>query len=242
MSLLQRLHSAKKKLAKVETVVTKPDGSQVVEKRHKDGGFRQESIREDNEEGLETIQEGKEAASKTDPEVSKRRAKKVARARQFGFVVDLKPDLQVANIAEGVYISSQDVAADFALLKKNKITHILNCATGIKNMFPKNFQYLNIELLDEPSTMIKHHFRVTNEFILNAISNKGNVLIHCNAGISRSCTLAIAYIMWSQRKSYFDAFEVVKQARPGCRPNDGFMRQLREYEDELFRSAVCRTS
>ena len=84
--------------------VTKPDGSQVVEKRHKDGGFRQESIREDNEEGLETIQEGKEAASKTDPEVSKRRAKKVARARQFGFVVDLKPDLQVANIAEGVYI------------------------------------------------------------------------------------------------------------------------------------------
>lgn len=94
------------KISKNTFSVTKPDGTQVLEKRNREGGFRQESIREDNEEGLGTIEEGKEANSGTDPEVSKRRAKKVARARQFGFVVDLKPDLQVANVAEGVYIRS----------------------------------------------------------------------------------------------------------------------------------------
>uniref|UniRef100_A0AC34QWU7 Dual specificity phosphatase n=1 Tax=Panagrolaimus sp. JU765 TaxID=591449 RepID=A0AC34QWU7_9BILA len=236
MSFLHRLHSAKKKLAKVETVVTKPDGSQLIEKRADDGSFKQEEIKD--VKGLDTIEEGSESKG----EVSKRRAKKVARMRQFGFVVDLKPDLQVANVAEGVYIGSQDVAADFALLTKHKITHILNVATGIKNLFPKNFRYFNVELLDEPSADIKQHFRKTNEHILDVVSNKGRILIHCNAGVSRCCTIAIAYIMSSERKSYSEALEQVKKVRPSCRPNDGFVKQLQEYEDELFRGSVCRTS
>uniref|UniRef100_A0A914XVU5 Protein-tyrosine-phosphatase n=1 Tax=Panagrolaimus superbus TaxID=310955 RepID=A0A914XVU5_9BILA len=96
------------------------------------------------------------------------------------------------------------------------------------------------ELLDEPSARIKTHFKVTNEFISNAVAGGGKVLIHCNAGISRSCTIGIAYVMWSEKKKYFDAFQQVKNARSVCRPNDGFMRQLREYEDELFRFSMCK--
>uniref|UniRef100_A0A7E4W3R9 protein-serine/threonine phosphatase n=1 Tax=Panagrellus redivivus TaxID=6233 RepID=A0A7E4W3R9_PANRE len=228
MSLLQRLQAAKNKLTKVDTVVTKPDGLVVVETRDKNGEFtRTDSADIPSEDGTVNLDGNP---------ISNRRRKKVERLRRCGFVIDLKPDLQVAPIANGVFVSSQDVAQDYKLLTENGITHILNCATGIKNVFPKKFTYYNVELLDEPSANIKMHFKATNEFISNAVKGGGKVLIHCNAGISRSCTLAIAYVMWSEHKSYFDAFKQVKDNRGVCRPNDGFMRQLREYEDQLFRS------
>jgi atypical dual specificity phosphatase len=70
----------------------------------------------------------------------------------------------------------------------------------------------------------------------DAIENNGNVLIHCNAGVSRSSTLAIAYIMKYENKRFQDAFNQVKSVRPSIRPNDGFERQLREYDKELFNS------
>jgi hypothetical protein len=38
--------------------------------------------------------------------VSNRRKKAVERKRRFGYVVDLKPDLQLANACEGVYLRS----------------------------------------------------------------------------------------------------------------------------------------
>ena len=89
-------------------------------------------------------------------QVSRRRQKRVARLHRFGFVVDLKPDLEVAQVSNGgyhffkflqmscvpnilVFCTSQDVAMDLELLKKHKITHIINCATGIRNLYPKNF-------------------------------------------------------------------------------------------------------
>uniref|UniRef100_A0AC34F1R8 Dual specificity phosphatase n=1 Tax=Panagrolaimus sp. ES5 TaxID=591445 RepID=A0AC34F1R8_9BILA len=230
MDLLERLKAAKNKLSKVDTIVTNPDGSQIIENRDESGKFQKA------EDALEIVVE----EAPLEVAVSKRRQKRVERLHRFGFVVDLKPDLEVALVANGVYTSSQDVASEFKLLKENGITHIINCATGIQNLFKKHFIYHNLELLDEPSARIKTHFKATNEFISNAVAGGGKVLIHCNAGISRSCTIAIAYVMWSEKKKYFDAFEQVKAARSVCRPNDGFMRQLREYEDELFRFLMCK--
>lgn len=36
--------------------------------------------------------------------ISNRRRKAVERKRRFGYVVDLKPDLQIARVCDGVYL------------------------------------------------------------------------------------------------------------------------------------------
>lgn len=61
----------------------------------------------------------------------------------------------------------------------------------------------------------------------------GRVFIHCLAGISRSPSLAIAYIMRYLNLSVDEAYQYVKQRRPKISPNFNFLGQLYQYEHNL---------
>lgn len=56
------------------------------------------------------------------------------------------------------------------------------------------------------------------------------MLVHCQAGISRSASFVIAYCMWKERLSADAATAVVAAARSAIFPNMGFKTQLREFE------------
>ena len=89
---------------------------------------------------------------------------------EAGFVVDNKPDLRVSRVLPWlllgrwaflsmiVYIlssSSQDVAADHALLEREGVTHILNVATGIEiDRGDSGVVEERVELLDIPEQCI----------------------------------------------------------------------------------------
>ncbi|CAD5125199.1 DgyrCDS13440 [Dimorphilus gyrociliatus] len=103
-----------------------------------------------------------------------------------GFIVDNKPDLTINEILPGLYLSGQDVARDLSILKSSGITHILNLAPIIPCSFPSEFAYKTVELLDVPETDLISSLEDCLNFIdLVLKDSKGNVLVHCNAGVSR---------------------------------------------------------
>jgi atypical dual specificity phosphatase len=53
---------------------------------------------------------------------------------------------------------------------------------------------------------------------------------HSLAGVSRSVTIAIAYIMTATELSYQETLNAVRGARKIANPNFGFQRQLQNYE------------
>ena len=70
--------------------------------------------------------------------------------------------------------------------------------------------------------------------ILDEARKKNEVLlIHCMAGISRSVTVTIAYLMSRFRMPMQSAYQFVKDKRPAISPNLNFMGQLVEFEREL---------
>ncbi|XP_069030300.1 serine/threonine/tyrosine-interacting protein isoform X1 [Embiotoca jacksoni] len=77
-----------------------------------------------------------------------------------------------------------------------------------------------------------HYFpsQQTKDFIDSCLATDGKVLVHGNAGISRSAALVIAYLMETFGMKYRDAFSHVQERRFCINPNVGFVHQLQEYE------------
>uniref|UniRef100_A0A0B7BPM4 Protein-serine/threonine phosphatase n=1 Tax=Arion vulgaris TaxID=1028688 RepID=A0A0B7BPM4_9EUPU len=150
-----------------------------------------------------------------------------------GFVMDTIDDLQVAEVRPGLIIGPQDVAHDFDLLKQHGVTHILNVATGIENSFPDQFHYQTQEFRDLPEFPIFHGFDRAINFIDEARTSDGCVLVHCNAGISRSAAIVMAYLITKEGLSVNDAFSLLRSKWPVTCPNPGFLIQLQNLYDSL---------
>ncbi|VDM85139.1 unnamed protein product [Strongylus vulgaris] len=80
--------------------------------------------------------------------------------------------------------------------------------------------------------------------ISNAIQSGGNVLVHCEVGVSRSVTVVAAYVMQKYKFSPEKALEFIKKSRPIAYPNEGFYAQLQIYEklDYKLDDATLSTS
>jgi len=153
---------------------------------------------------------------------------KIEGEKTAGFVVDTKPDKEVHRVIENLFVGSQDAAMNEEALKSKNITHVLNVATGISYAHIDGITFCTIEILDLPETNLINYFPRIFAFIEKGMT-AGGILVHCNAGVSRSVSSIIGYLM-SKGKTYQEAYDLVKKARPSAQPNDGFKKQLMAYE------------
>jgi protein-tyrosine phosphatase len=84
-----------------------------------------------------------------------------------------------------------------------------------------------------PYVNIMKHFSGAIQFMKTAISSGGTVLVHCFAGISRSASCVIAYLMHENNVPFFEAMSYVRKRRHIVFPNFGFQRQLMDFERQL---------
>lgn len=59
-------------------------------------------------------------------------------------------------------------------------------------------------------------------------------MVHCLAGISRSVTVMLAYLMAHQQLSLNDAYTMVVKRKANIDPNFHFMQQLDSFEKQLL--------
>jgi protein-tyrosine phosphatase len=71
------------------------------------------------------------------------------------------------------------------------------------------------------------------EFINDCLkTKKEGCLVHCNAGVSRSVSIVIAYMINTGMSIDFDqSLSIIRKTRAQARPNDGFRQQLIEYSN-----------
>ncbi|XP_042573627.1 dual specificity protein phosphatase 22-B-like isoform X2 [Cyprinus carpio] len=74
------------------------------------------------------------------------------------------------------------------------------------------------------------HFEKSIRFMHESRLKGEGCLVHCLAGVSRSVTLVVAYLMTVTTLGWQEALAAVKVARPCASPNVGFQKQLQEFE------------
>ncbi|XP_040611707.1 dual specificity protein phosphatase 22 isoform X1 [Mesocricetus auratus] len=134
-----------------------------------------------------------------------------------------------AEILPGLYIGNFKDARDAEQLSRNKVTHILSVHDSARPMM-EGVKYLCIPAADSPSQNMTRHFKESIKFIHECRLQGEGCLVHCLAGVSRSVTLVIAYIMTVTDFGWEDALHTVRAGRSCANPNLGFQRQLQEFE------------
>ncbi|XP_074098762.1 uncharacterized protein LOC141527264 [Cotesia typhae] len=133
------------------------------------------------------------------------------------------------KVLPGLYVGNYRDSKDEAQLKRFEITHILAIHDAARRLHSDK-HYLCILAADTPDQNLTQYFSLCNDFIHAARLRGGNVLIHCLAGMSRSVTVAVAYIMSTTNLSWKEALKVVRVGRAVANPNVGFLQQLQDFE------------
>ncbi|XP_067642740.1 tyrosine-protein phosphatase vhp-1 isoform X2 [Eurosta solidaginis] len=133
------------------------------------------------------------------------------------------------KVLPGLYVGNYRDSKDQQQLGKYQITHIIAIHDSPRRLLPDK-HYLCVMAADTPDQNLSQYFSVCNDFIHAARLREGNVLIHCLAGMSRSVTVAVAYIMTATNLSWKEALKVVRAGRAVANPNIGFQTQLQEFE------------
>ena len=116
------------------------------------------------------------------------------------------------------------------------IVQALSDASYVK-VFPE-FEYHRIQIDDHPQADMLPHLVGALRFIYEAHALGKNVFVHCAAGISRSTTIASAYMMAKYSLPFEEVLERIRLVRHCAMPNEGFQRQLRSLNIPRLRAEV----
>eukprot|EP01080_Neovahlkampfia_damariscottae_P001339 gene1339-11421_t len=141
-----------------------------------------------------------------------------------------------------LYLGSQTFAKNQTFLQKLGVTHIVNATTEVENYFPQSITYLKLKIEDNEFCDIEKCFGTSHQFIQEVFEYGGVVLVHSFAGISRSVTIVISYLMKCQKMTLRQAFDSVKKSRKEMQPNETFFKILLEYEKKLYGKTTMKLS
>jgi dual specificity phosphatase 12 len=140
------------------------------------------------------------------------------------------------QILPGLWVGDLHSAKDADALTANNIHSILTVMRG-RFSVPETFFRHQIPLDDVEDADVLQHMIPSITFIQAELDKGKGILVHCQAGTSRSATIAAAYIMYSQNVDASTAIDLIRKVRSSISPNAGFIVQL-----EIFHQASFKVS
>jgi len=143
-----------------------------------------------------------------------------------------------SEIIDGyLYLGSDLVAKDADTFKNLGITHVINCAADYSEDYHKETLgviYRSYHLKDHVREDIQCVFYDAIEFMMKARAEGGKVYVHCVQGISRSSTICIAYMIFTEGITFAEGYKRVKERRQCANPNMTFIAQLDWFYKRMY--------
>ena len=146
------------------------------------------------------------------------------------------------ELLDYLFIGNMREARNPRVLRRFRITHVLNCAASPKSTSGEDEDcfrydpdtsgvtaYEEFEARDNDGYPILSHFNRARKFIDEARDSGGRALVHCEMGVNRSGAICIAYMMLAQNITLLKVLKMVKRERPVVLVNEGFQKQLIEF-------------
>lgn len=125
---------------------------------------------------------------------------------------------------------SEDFYDDINNIEIKNVPFDLSTSTSI-SIFSNysDIKYLRVPIYDDCTYHISSYIKEAMDFIDNAQSNGGNILIHCYMGSSRSASIVLAYLIYKYNYSLSDALLFLKDKRNIVNINVNFIDDIKTY-------------
>jgi len=114
----------------------------------------------------------------------------------------------------------------------------INAAQEVENKFNiHGMVHIDLNWYDSPMQDINENGLLFHlvKMMDGYLSCGKQVVVNCFAGVSRSTTVVLAYLMYKNKWSLEEALDFVIDKRPIVDPNEGFICQLYNIQDSLHR-------
>lgn len=131
-----------------------------------------------------------------------------------------------ALVVEGLYIGSAASAGNGHHLWVKGVRAVVNCAEEVPNFAEDKFEYLRLGWREVEGELICDVENDVVAFIDRHRKLGHGVLVHCLAGVSRSASICIMYLVRRHGMGLKAAFSTVFARRPVIHPNGSLWKQL----------------
>lgn len=128
-----------------------------------------------------------------------------------------KDEKDVNEVIPNLWLGNVSAAYDKTFLDKYKIKYILTVMDEFDDKFKYNdITYLVIPIKDKDTSSrnMNSVFDIATLFILHALQNKENILVHCRKGHHRSAAIVVAFLIKYLKVDYTSATIYINYLRP----------------------------
>ncbi|XP_064114235.1 uncharacterized protein LOC135220729 [Macrobrachium nipponense] len=158
-----------------------------------------------------------------------------------------------AQVIPGLlYLGHAEMASDPRVLSALCVTHVVDVTECLPPRVLPSMNYLVVPLPEEETESTKPSEKSSDnngtdlisslptilEFVAEARTYGGCVLVHCDQGLTRAAAVVMGILMAERRCTLEDAFYYVKGARSAVHPSQSQLQQLAKYETVLFGASL----
>ncbi|CUG84719.1 GP46-like surface antigen, putative [Bodo saltans] len=138
------------------------------------------------------------------------------------------------EIIPHLFCGSLRSAQSLAVYDRLNITYLLTVGRGLEPTVIPDMHHKVVIVDDIEGATIDHSFQDAVSFIDDSLKSQQGCLVHCFAGMSRSATTVIAYLMIRKGMRLDEAYCTTRRGRPAIYPNGGFFAQLLALDAKLY--------
>ena len=140
---------------------------------------------------------------------------------------------EASEILNNLWLGAVSSSCNREMLHENGIETVVSAILGSSAAYPFDFNYERSKLRDVEDEDIKSEFYRLLPIIHTELLNNKGVLVHCIFGKSRSASIVAAYLIKYKKMTTEEALRFIKSKRAQVSPNQSYIRQLKEFEEEI---------
>ena len=145
--------------------------------------------------------------------------------------------MMLLRVIDTLFLGDKNTVKNSSELLSHEVRLVVSVAGGALQL-PAGVEQVRLHVKDDNQDSLLPHLDEAVKLIDQHLSQGSTVVVHCQAGISRSPAVIMAYLIRFKGMTVEEALEVVKRVRPRANPRQKLLDDLIKYQQLCLNNRV----